>query len=433
MQTAQTFPVHPQPLKNESMTSWVARLAESNGASLHSLISSYQYNRRWDRRDLDYLGIDKIQGLLTAARVENGSSFIPSTLHRLDELCAQTGEVDRKSLISSTQVTRYCPLCLADDVRPYLRVSWRILFLPICSTHKILLQRGCWNEKCRHSQRLSKFNQDGKCVECGTRLGQAPLLEPQNCDELIRFSSMMEEILAGKSPQESDFPYGVKEFFLVLFLLIRYFNRYMPKEASWEQLGRNHGLEIKPPYDWKKNESLACIVLEQALRIAKEWSTCEEFIKKYRLRFRTLYIENNWEIPSLLRPLITEEGHNSEPKLALKNFRHYTSLSPEEKIQQAADFLFLNNRVPSFKSISKMVGISYLSIRKDPRLHSIITREKERFYKKQEVEIARAVNALKERGICVTIASVAAYLGRSDKFIRKAHLDAFKSCVLTTS
>lgn len=433
MQTAQTFPVHPQPLKNESMTSWVARIAESNGTSLHSLISSYQYNKRWDRRDLDYLGIDKIQGLLTAARVENGSSLVPSTLHRLDELCAQTNELDGKSFISSTQVTRYCPLCLADDMQPYLRVSWRVLFLPICSIHKVLIQRGCWNEKCRHAQRLSKFNQDGTCIECGASLDRAPILEPRNCDELGRFSSIMEEILAGKSPQESDFPYGIKEFFLVLFLLIRYFNRYMPKEASWEELGRNHGLEIKPPYDWKKNESLACIVLEQALRVAKEWSTCEEFIKRHRLRFKTLYVENNLEIPSFLGPLIMEEGHNSEPKLALKNFRTHTLLSPEEKIQQAAEFLFRNNRVPSFKSISKMVGISFLSIRKDPKLCNIIIREKERFHRKQEQDIADAVRALRDRNMPVSIANVAAYLGRSDKFITKSHLKIFKSCLLGAS
>jgi len=244
---------------------------------------------------------------------------------------------------------------------------------------------------------------------------------------------MMEEMLAGRPPQKSDFPYGAKEFYLILFLLIRYFNRYMPKEASWNALGRNHGLEIKPPYDWKKNESLACVVLEQALRIAKEWSTCEEFIKKHRLRFKTLYVENDWEIPSLLRPLIMEEGHNSEPKLVLKNFRPHTSLSAEDKVQQAADFLFENNRVPSFKSISKMVGISYPSICKDPRLHGIIMREKERFFKKQQRDIANAVSVLRARSMPVTIASVAAYLGKSDKFIRKAHFDTFNSCLRAVS
>ena len=47
-----TLPIHPQPLDNESMTSWLKRLAEGNGSSISNILSSYiDSNKRWDRKD----------------------------------------------------------------------------------------------------------------------------------------------------------------------------------------------------------------------------------------------------------------------------------------------------------------------------------------------------------------------------------------------
>ena len=56
-----TLPVHPQPLDNESMSSWLKRIAKANSTTVGNILSSYLDNKRWDRRNLDLMSGSETQ------------------------------------------------------------------------------------------------------------------------------------------------------------------------------------------------------------------------------------------------------------------------------------------------------------------------------------------------------------------------------------
>lgn len=71
-----TLPIHPQPLDNESMTSWLKRVAEANSTSVSNILLSYvDNNKRWDRKVLDLISNEETQILFTIARVRETSNL----------------------------------------------------------------------------------------------------------------------------------------------------------------------------------------------------------------------------------------------------------------------------------------------------------------------------------------------------------------------
>ncbi len=176
-----TLPVHPQPLNNESLTSWLARLANTNYTSTKSILSTFiRDDKRWDRVDLDLLGRREAEMLADIAYLKDATRLQTMTLSNYTNILFQGSKADRKSWMSSISTTRYCPVCLGKDRIPHLRTLWRLHFLPICVDHKIILQNGCWNNKCNYSQPIIAFNQKGCCSKYGTTFCDAPASKLKN-------------------------------------------------------------------------------------------------------------------------------------------------------------------------------------------------------------------------------------------------------------
>jgi hypothetical protein len=232
------------------------------------------------------------------------SNLHSMTLSNWKDIIQQDNVADRKSWMGSTMTMRYCPLCLTQHNIPYPRLSWRLLFLPLYIEHNVVLQTGCWNRKCDHFQQLSEFSQKGRCIKCNVQLDEAPIAQPKNCDRLIRFSASIKEILEHKSLLHiTDIPYDTKEFFAVLLLLVRYFNQYLPREISWEGLGENYRLSLNSPYNWRKNNNVACILLEKSL-VLENWTSCKDFFNQNRSRFKRLCYEYDTKTPVTIKRLI---------------------------------------------------------------------------------------------------------------------------------
>lgn len=150
----QLWPVHPHPLPDELLSSWMIRLARANGFKVHNFYALFFGKDRqiWNR-DIDHHAppwlIDQL-----AARSGTAPERIHATTLRafesvLFERFVASGPnrwilplgVFHRSRRGYGQ--QFCARCLAEDKEPYLRRAWRLAIVVICVRHGTLLQDRC--------------------------------------------------------------------------------------------------------------------------------------------------------------------------------------------------------------------------------------------------------------------------------------------------
>lgn len=148
------WPVHPQPLPDELLSSWMIRLAQGNGFKIHSFYAQFFGSDReiWTR-DIDHHAPAwLVDGLAVRTgvpreRIERATlrSFEPFVFERFNPAGA-TRWVMPLSVFHRTRRAygqQFCPLCLQEDPAPYLRRQWRLALVPVCVRHEVLLQDRC--------------------------------------------------------------------------------------------------------------------------------------------------------------------------------------------------------------------------------------------------------------------------------------------------
>ena len=414
------LPIHPQPREGESLTSWVRRLADSNVYTIRHMLAYYLGEADWRHRDLEFLNKTELAVLANLGFVQGGTDKLWSmVLTPWKESITQPNNImDQKGWVCSRSTTRYCPSCLSRDQVPYLRLLWRLHFLPICSDHHVVL----------HRQYARNAYSDLALLKQGVS-AQLPLIKPVDCDSLFRFGSSINEILENKKlPERMKWPYGAQEFFLVLLTLVRYFNLYMQRDPSWSELLHEHGLPCEPRFDWRENDASASLLINRALGLIEDWPTnILGFVRKNRTRFKRLRTEYVETCPKVLSDLIAGNDtvdSASNAKRMPDLWRIHGGLNPlthsrEDRVREAVQYL-LNSHMPvSGRAISKVAGVSFASL-KNSAILEIVEEGRARFKLQQEMEVQNAVQSLRTRALEVTIAGVAAYLGRSHRYLQKS-------------
>lgn len=149
------WPVHPHPLPDELLSSWMIRLARGNGFKVHNFCAQFFGRERqiWNR-DIDHHAPPWLINAL-AARSGMPSERIAQTTLRSFEASAfeRFNEVGATRWILPLGVfhrtrrgygQQFCPLCLDEDEEPYLRRIWRLGLSTVCSRHGVLLQDRCF-------------------------------------------------------------------------------------------------------------------------------------------------------------------------------------------------------------------------------------------------------------------------------------------------
>lgn len=148
------WPIHPQPLPDELLSSWMIRVARDNGFKVHSFYAAHFGRERqiWTR-DIDHHapawlldGLEEHSGV-ARARLEAMAlrAFESVVFERFNE----TGNTRFLMPLSIFHRTRraygqqFCPLCLTADKTPYLRRRWRLALEVVCAQHGVLLQDRC--------------------------------------------------------------------------------------------------------------------------------------------------------------------------------------------------------------------------------------------------------------------------------------------------
>ncbi|WP_319542716.1 TniQ family protein [uncultured Pseudodesulfovibrio sp.] len=197
MLSGKLLPVHPKPLPDELITSWIVRIAEANAVKLHTLTrflfgdhKRSPWVRDVARSGPDWL-VDKISEVIGVSRnVVRGTTF--DSYFRKVFPCKQVSGQLRWLLPAKIRSSnrlgysiQYCPVCLSDDTHQYFRRRWRMGFYTFCAVHGLMLLDAC--PQCDSPIVIHRrdftvdVNQAGKisqCHVCGLDMRVAPKITP---------------------------------------------------------------------------------------------------------------------------------------------------------------------------------------------------------------------------------------------------------------
>lgn len=146
--------IRPRPLDDELFTSWLVRLAWSNGEKLHSFCRwRLGINRQFwygdpDRRaQADAIEKSAIASCLTFERIfaatlasYEGVLYERHVNHGVSRWIMPIGT---RARIHALHGQQYCVECLREDSAPYFRRAWRLAFMVACVKHGQILRDSC--------------------------------------------------------------------------------------------------------------------------------------------------------------------------------------------------------------------------------------------------------------------------------------------------
>lgn len=152
--TYKLLPIHPQPAKDELLSSWLTRLSVANGFCLHQFVNCVLgYKGATWNRDIDkYLPKPLLIALLKSTGQPKEvirKLTLNSYTNTLFLKCNRYGSSPwilpicinhRKRTGPALQ---FCPHCLAEDKEPYFRKYWRLSLFAMCPKHYCLLSNSC--------------------------------------------------------------------------------------------------------------------------------------------------------------------------------------------------------------------------------------------------------------------------------------------------
>ncbi len=144
--------MHPQPKPDELFSSWLVRLAFSNGFTLHTFYSKLLgYSGAIWNRDIDRHPSEELLSLLFSETMQAPDALRRMTLTKYEGVLYQ--ELSENGVvpwvlplgvfhrIHRHAGIQFCPLCLRAD--GYYRLPWRLALFVLCSEHRCCLEDSC--------------------------------------------------------------------------------------------------------------------------------------------------------------------------------------------------------------------------------------------------------------------------------------------------
>ena len=198
MLTGRLLPVHPKPLTDELLTSWIVRIAEANAVKLHTLTRFLfgDHKRSPWMRDIARSGpewlVEKISEVTGTTRELANQTTLNSYYGKIfpaKQISGQLRWLLPAKIKSSNRLghcLQYCPVCLAGDNPPYYRRRWRIGYYTFCTEHDVMLLDACpvcdspiVIHRRDFSVDLNQARRMTECNVCGFDLQEAPKLFPE--------------------------------------------------------------------------------------------------------------------------------------------------------------------------------------------------------------------------------------------------------------
>jgi uncharacterized protein (DUF983 family) len=250
---------------------------------------------------------------------------------------------------------QYCPQCLAEDERPYMRRQWRLGFVTACVKHNMMLRDRC--PRCGafiHQHRSPSLRH---CFQCGLDLTKVKTDSP--APEAVAFQSQLEQALAqgwievGGKPVYAPLWFGVVRRFCALAVNGVWQARYIEGVTS-RYGGDSTPIEKAAPRD--PLETLSTPerhhMLDIARRILEDYpNRVIEVCRETRLT-RSRVIQDMPYVPFVLDEVL-KEYLDDRPYMA-----------SEEEVAAVAAYLRRKNKIATYKELKAHCGESRLAIYK---------------------------------------------------------------------
>jgi len=256
--TSPLWPIRYRPLPDELLSCWLVRLAHGHGLKAQTFCSQIFGSERqvWNR-DIDRLAQPWLIEEL-AHRTGLELNVVHNTTLRSYEglLYPKFRTSGALNWILVQQMyhrkrqgfgLQYCAQCLAEDVIPYFRKSWRLALNTVCIHHGIMLHDRCsvcGNAVSFHRLDMIKQNSIDEiplsiCSACGFDLRRAPKILPisYNGEAANLLLSLNHEIQSGSNPNpERDLGYFSVMHHLCRMMVGKYKHLYL-RAFVLDQLG----------------------------------------------------------------------------------------------------------------------------------------------------------------------------------------------------
>lgn len=210
----QFWPVHPHPLPDELLSSWLIRLAHGNGLKVQSFYGGWlgRSIALWNR-DIDRLAPPDLIETLSASTGIDSATLASHSIRSLAGIISEDvpvgGHTDWLMPLQVYHRTRngfglmFCRSCLRQDREPYFRRRWRLACITCCTLHGQLLLDRCTNcQSPVQPHRADMVRRRGladqvamtRCAHCSVDLRRGAL-PPDAPSRLIKFQRRLEGAL----------------------------------------------------------------------------------------------------------------------------------------------------------------------------------------------------------------------------------------------
>lgn len=206
------WPVRPLPKADESLTSWLIRLAHANGLSLRDFIRGIYERAGALTRDFDFVDDPAFFSVLAAGSGAPADQIAALSLATLEQHL-QLGHDPQLSwiylrghprLLHRSYWQQVCPDCLGEGLG-YFRRAWRFAFATCCPQHHVVLIDRC--PRCSAALVATRGrppnNPFRTCHKCGADRSAAAKSDACPAAEQLQTTAL--EILAAPPPAAAQY------------------------------------------------------------------------------------------------------------------------------------------------------------------------------------------------------------------------------------
>ena len=284
------WPIHPHPLPDELLSSWMIRIAHGNGFKVHNFYAEFfgREKQIWNR-DIDHhaplwllealeerTGVSRARIEQTTLRNFESWVFDEFTENGITKGVLPLGVFHRTRRSFGQQ---FCPLCFREDSQPYLRRRWRLALTFICDRHRVFMQDRCPTcerplipHRADFGARLGVPEKTtmGRCYSCRSRLDTVVITA---APELVQVQKFLNKVLSMGYVELGDATMYSPQFFEGL----RRIMRIAPSEVVFSKK--------RPVFELASIQQRA-LLLQFSMQLIESWPSkllmrCEEIPHAY--------------------------------------------------------------------------------------------------------------------------------------------------------
>lgn len=241
---AQKIRIHPQPFKDETLSSWFCRMAAKHLTTPLTFMNSYLRDYRvlyngdldWGREDFisalsEKTGIKREKIFSLSLRSYEG--FLFEEQKKYSSYKPFINQVNFRGGKNRGFAVRFCPYCLREQ--EYFRKKWRLSFSTACIKHKVFLLDRC--PQCGEPltiQRWRESKENFHCWKCGFEFRKAEAEKVPEESKGIKAIRKLYKIL-----DEGYFKFEDRAYYsIAYFKVLEHFAKivYTWKKRDWDLL-----------------------------------------------------------------------------------------------------------------------------------------------------------------------------------------------------